>query len=122
MQQIEQIGPIVAKSVYDYFHNPENIKVINELLAAGVQAKAEHKERGTALAGKTIVVTGTLEHFSRQQIEQAIKDNGGKVSSSVSKKTDFVVAGAEAGSKLEKANQLGVKVITENEFVKMIEK
>ena len=120
LQQIEQIGPIVAKSVYDYFHNKDNIKVINELLAAGVQAKAERKQRGTALAGKTIVVTGTLENFSRQQIEQAIKDNGGKVSSSVSKKTDFLVAGAEAGSKLEKANQLGVKVITENEFVKMI--
>jgi DNA ligase (NAD+) len=122
LQQIEQIGPIVAKSVYDYFHNAENIKVINELLAAGIQAKAEHKQRGTALAGKTIVVTGTLEHFSRQQIEQAIKDNGGKVSGSVSKKTDFVVAGAEAGSKLEKANQLGVKAITENEFSKMIQK
>jgi DNA ligase (NAD+) len=122
LQQIEQIGPIVAKSVYDYFHNAENLKIINELLAAGIQAKAEHKERGTALAGKTIIVTGTLEHFSRQQIEQAIKDNGGKVSSSVSKKTDFVVAGAEAGSKLEKASQLGVKVITESEFVKMIGK
>jgi DNA ligase (NAD+) len=122
LQQIEQIGPVVAKSVYDYFHNAENIKVINELLAAGVQAKAEQKQRGTALAGKTIVVTGTLEHFSRQQIEQAIKDNGGKVSSSVSKKTDFVVAGAEAGSKLDKANQLGVKVITENEFLKVIGK
>ncbi|MDO8301892.1 MAG: NAD-dependent DNA ligase LigA [Sedimentisphaerales bacterium] len=120
LQQIEQIGPVVAKSVYDYFHNAENIKVVNELLAAGVQAKAEHKQRGTALLGKTIVVTGTLENFSRQQIEQAIKDNGGKVSSSVSKKTDFLVAGAEAGSKLEKANQLGVKVITENEFLKMI--
>jgi DNA ligase (NAD+) len=122
LQQIEQIGPVVAKSVYDYFHNAENIKVINELLAAGVQAKAEHKQRGTALAGKSIVVTGTLEHFSRQAIEQAIKDNGGKTSGSVSKKTDFVLAGAEAGSKLDKAHDLGVKVITENEFLKIISK
>ena len=122
LQQIEQIGQVVAKSVYDYFHNAENIKVVNELLTAGVQAKAEHKQRGTAFSGKTIVVTGTLEHFSRQQIEQAIKDNGGKVGSSVSKKTDFVVAGSEAGSKLTKAQELGVKVITENEFLKMIEK
>jgi DNA ligase (NAD+) len=120
LQQIEQIGPVVAKSVYEYFHNKENIKVIKELLVLGVQAKHLQKKRGTALAGKTIVVTGTLKNFSRQQIEQAIKDNGGKVSSSVSKKTDFLLAGAEAGSKLDKAHQFGVTVITENEFLKML--
>jgi DNA ligase (NAD+) len=120
LQQIEQIGPTVAKSIYEYFHNKDNLKVIKELLALGVQVKAEHKKRGTALAGKTIVVTGTLEHFTRQQIEQAIKDNGGKVSSSVSKKTDFVLAGSDPGSKLDKARELGVKVLTENEFLTLI--
>jgi DNA ligase (NAD+) len=122
LQKIEQIGPVVAKSVYEFFRNKENVKVIKEMLDLGVQAKHPQKKRGTALAGKTIVVTGTLENFSRQQIEQTIKDNGGKTSSSVSKKTDFVLAGSDPGSKLDKAHQLGIKVINENEFVKMIGK
>jgi len=123
LDAIEQIGEKVAQSVYKFFHNDRNIAVVKELLAAGVKPELPKKAKAKGkLAGKTIVVTGTLQNFSRQQIEEAIRNAGGKTSSSVSKKTDFVVAGAEAGSKLDKANQLGVKVITENEFLKLIGK
>jgi DNA ligase (NAD+) len=119
-EPIDQIGPTMAKSLYEYFRNQENRQVIDELLAAGVTPQPPTEERTDELAGKTIVVTGTLESFSRQQIEQAIKQAGGKASSSVSKKTDFVLAGAEPGSKLDKALQLGVKVIDEKQFLQML--
>ena len=119
LEAIDQIGPVMAKSIYDYLHDDANCDVIRRMLAAGVKPKAPPK-KGSVLAGKTIVVTGTLEHLTRQQIQQAIKDNGGKASSSVSKKTDFVLAGANAGSKLDKARQLGVQVIDEEKFMAMI--
>ena len=121
LEETEQIGPTIAASIYEYLHDPKNIAVIRELLAAGVSPEAPTgKKAGQALAGKTIVVTGTLDNFSRNEIEQAIKDHGGRPTGSVSKKTDFVLAGREAGSKLEKARQLGVTVIDENEFLRMI--
>jgi len=123
LEGIDQIGPKMAESVFEYFRNPNNGAVINELLAAGVKpkrAKVTRKDVGK-LAGKTIVVTGTLENFTRQQVEQAIKEAGGKAISSVSKKTDFVLAGKEPGSKLEKARKLGVEVINEKQFLKMID-
>ncbi len=119
LEAIDQIGPVMAKSIYDYLHDDANRDVIRGMLAAGVKPKAPPK-KGSVLAGKTIVVTGTLENLTRQQIQQAIKDNGGKASSSVSKKTDFVLAGANAGSKLDKAKQLGVQVIDEAQFMAMI--
>ena len=121
LNAIDQIGPIMAESVYEYFRDPRNISVVKQLLAAGVSPEHTKIERTDKLAGKTIVVTGTLENFSRQQAEQAIKQAGGKTSSSVSKKTDFVLAGENPGSKLDKAKQLGVKVIDETQFIKMIE-
>jgi DNA ligase (NAD+) len=120
LENIDQIGPTMAESVYEYFHNAENRSVIKELLAGGVKPKRPRKRRSYKLAGKTIVVTGALENFTRQQIEQAIRQAGGKASSSVSKKTDFVLAGKDPGSKLDKARQLGVKVISEKEFVEML--
>jgi DNA ligase (NAD+) len=120
LAQTEQIGPIVAKSVYEYFRDEGNQRVIAELLAAGVKLEPPQRKKADTLAGKTFVVTGTLKGFSRQDIERAIKDNGGKTSGSVSKKTDYVLAGAEAGSKLDKARELGVKVIGEDEFLRMI--
>ena len=104
------------KAFMTIFTTPDNIKIIKELLAAGVKPAAPKQKASDALAGKTIVVTGTLTHFTRQQIEQTIKDHGGKSARSVSKKTSFVVAGENAGSKLDKATQLGVEVIDENEF------
>ncbi len=120
LEAIDQIGPVMAKSIREYFDSDDNKSVIDQLLAAGVDPQGEVKEKGTALVGKTIVVTGTLENFTRQSIAQAIKDNGGKTSSSVSKKTDLVVAGQNAGSKLEKANKFGVVVITEQQFIDTI--
>jgi DNA ligase (NAD+) len=120
LEAIDQIGPTMAESVYEYFRNPLNQAVIKELLAAGVRPKQPKKKMSDKLAGKTIVVTGTLESFSRQQAEQAIRQAGGKASSSVSKKTDFVLAGKDPGSKLDKARQLGVKVIDEKEFLEII--
>lgn len=118
---IEQIGEKVAQSVYEFFRDCQNVDCINELLAAGVKPELLKKAKPKGkLAGKTIVVTGTLQNFTRQQIEEAIRNAGAKTSSSVSKATDFVLAGDNAGSKLDKARQLGVKVITEKEFVEML--
>jgi DNA ligase (NAD+) len=117
---IDQIGPTMAKSIYDYFRNPENRSVIDQLIGAGVKPEPPQTRRSTTLAGKTIVVTGTLENYSRQQIEQAIRQAGAKASSSVSKKTDYVLAGENPGSKLDKAKNLGVEIITEEQFMEMI--
>ncbi len=122
LEEIEQIGPTMAESVYQYFKKPVNRKIIDELIDAGLKPKHHRIERSDKLAGKTIVVTGTLENFTRQQAEQAIKGAGGKSASSVSKKTDFVLAGENPGSKLDKAKQLGVRVINEKQFLEMIGK
>ncbi len=121
LQTVEQIGPKIAESVYEYFRSPTNRAVIDQLLSTGVRPEQPKKmRRAGKLAGKTIVVTGTLEKFTRPQVEQAIKQAGGKPSSSVSKKTDFVLAGKEAGSKLDGALALGVQIITEKEFLQMV--
>ena len=122
LEAIDQIGPTMAESVYEYFRNVRNRAVVGELLDAGVKPKQPEAKRSDKLAGKTIVVTGTLASFSRQQAEEAIRQAGGKASSSVSKKTDFVLAGKEPGSKLEKAQKLGVKVINEQQFLDMLSK
>jgi DNA ligase (NAD+) len=121
LDAIEQIGEKVAESVYEFFHNTRNVSVIEGLLAAGVQPELPKKARAKGkLVGKTIVVTGMLQNFSRQQAEQAIRDAGGKAASSVSRNTDFVLSGENPGSKLDKARQLGVKVISEKEFMEML--
>jgi len=122
LEEIEQIGPTMARSIYKYFRDPKNRVVVDGLLAAGVKPKRQKavKKATGKLVGKTIVVTGTLEKFTRQQAEQTIKQAGGKVASGVSKKTNFVLAGKEPGSKLEKALKLGVKVIDEKQFLEMI--
>jgi DNA ligase (NAD+) len=122
LASIDQIGPTMAESVYEYFRNPDNRAVIDHLLAAGLrpqQPKARPQREGK-LQGKTIVVTGTLENFTRQQIEQAIRQAGAKPSGSVSKKTDYVLAGENPGSKLDKARELGVEVINEKEFLELL--
>lgn len=123
LQAIDQVGPKVAESVYRYFRNERNVVIIKELLATGVKPEQPQKVKAKGkLAGKTIVVTGELENFTRQQAEQAIRDANGKASSSVSKKTDFVLAGKNAGSKLDKALKLAVKVINEKQFLAMLGK
>jgi len=120
LADIDQIGPIMAESVCEYFTNEKHLEVIRQMLAAGVSPEQPRIRRSDKLAGKTIVVTGTLENLSRQQAQQAIRQAGAKSSGSVSKKTDFVLAGKNAGSKLGKATELGVEVITEEQFMEMI--
>jgi len=120
LADIDQVGPIMAASVYEYFHNPQNRRVIEQLLLAGVKPRQSRDERSDKLAGKTIVVTGTLENFTRQQAAQAVMQAGARASSSVSKKTDFLLAGKEPGSKLEKAHNLGIPVIDETQFLRML--
>jgi DNA ligase (NAD+) len=123
LSQIKGIGPVLAESVHNYFPSTSGRKTIEELQALGVKLTQDAKAKpagGVNLTGKTFVVTGTLKNYSREGIEELIKNLGGKATGSVSKKTDYVVAGAEAGSKLEKARTLGVKVLTEEEFEKLV--
>ncbi len=120
LEQIDQIGPTMADSICEYFGDEKNSSVIKEMFDAGIKPLQPQKMRSDKLAGKTFVVTGTLENFSRQQAEAAIKQAGGKTSSSISKKTDYLLAGQSPGSKLQKAQNLGVKIITEKEFSEMI--
>ncbi len=124
LESLPDIGPIVAKSIYDYFHNPANRKIIENLKSVGVntELREENEVSDKPLEGKTIVVTGSLEHFSRNEIENLIKKLGGKPTSSVSSKTDYLIVGENPGSKLDKAKKLGVKVISEQEFLDLIGK
>ena len=119
---IEGYGAIMAKSVYDYFRLEGTAHLIAELKELGVEMKPlERKEKTGGFVGKTFVLTGTLPTMSRKEASLLIEQNGGKTSSSVSKKTDFVLAGEDAGSKLTKAQSLGVRIITEAELLQMIE-
>jgi DNA ligase (NAD+) len=120
LQQVNEIGPKVSASIRQFFDEPKNVQLVKRLEAAGLKFTGEKKQRGTALAGKTFVLTGTLERYSRDEAKKLIEDAGGKVAGSVSKKTDYVVAGAEAGSKLDKAKELGVAVIGEKEMEELL--
>ncbi len=123
LDDVPEIGLTVAKSVHDWFHDEGNIELCRRLEAAGVTTTSQKTSDVTddRFAGKQFVLTGTLENFNRDEARAAIESRGGRVSSSVSKKTDFVVAGSEAGSKLEKATTLGVAVLDEEAFQKMLE-
>jgi DNA ligase (NAD+) len=116
LQNVNEVGPRIAESIAEFFSIPANRKLIDRLRAAGLALKGEKKERGTKLAGKTFVLTGTLEKYTRDEARKMIEDAGGKVTGSVSKKTDYVVAGSDAGSKLDRAKELGVAVIDEKEM------
>jgi DNA ligase (NAD+) len=127
LSQVEGIGPVIAESVFNYFHSTAGRKTVEDLRSQGVKLVEQPRRKaagqdGNAVAGKMFVVTGTLAHFSRDEIEGLIKKLGGKATGSVSKKTDYVVAGEKAGSKLEKARQLGVSVLSEDDFQKLIKK
>jgi DNA ligase (NAD+) len=115
-EAIEGIGPTIAASIAAFFSQERNLAVIDKLRAAGVDPKEAPKKTDGPLQGKAFVLTGTLENWSRSDATQAIEERGGKVTSSVSKKTDYVVAGANPGSKLDKAAQLGVEVLDEAGF------
>jgi len=121
IQRVPDVGPVVAKNVAAYFRDAENAAIVDRLLAAGISWPApKPAERHAKFAGKTFVLTGTLEAMTREAAGEAIAQFGGKVSGSVSKKTHYVVAGAEAGSKLKKAEQLGVPVLDEAAFLKLL--
>src|SRR5699024_1462175 len=118
---IDGIGAIMAESVTEFFAKAGTVDLLARLRAAGVNMDWHGEKKGTALAGMTIVVTGTLPTLSRQEAEALIARNGGKASGSVSKKTAYVLAGEAAGSKLTKARSLGVPVIDEAAFLRMID-
>src|SRR5262245_35825019 len=123
LDDIPEIGLTVAQSVHDWFEDEGNLHLCKRLTAAGVRTEAENKRSEAAdekFAGKLFVLTGKLESMTRDDARAVIEAKGGRVVSSVSKKTDLVIAGEEAGSKLDKAEALGVKVIDEATFVKML--
>ena len=120
LQNVNEVGPRIAKSIVEFFSIAANRKLVARLREAGLTLTGRKKERGTKLAGKTFVLTGTLARFTRDEAKKMIEDAGGKVTGSVSKKTDYVVAGTDAGSKLDKAKDLGVAVIDEKEMENII--
>ena len=120
LQEVDEVGPRIAESIVEFFKESANRKLVERLREAGLTLTGKKKERGTKLAGKTFVITGTLAHYSRDEAKKLLEDAGGKVTGSVSKKTDYVVAGDEAGSKLDKAKELGVPVIGEKEMEKLL--
>ena len=122
LQEIEGISPIMARSIVAFFRNPRNRTVIDKLKQAGVNMEAERRPApsGRDLTGLTFVITGTLQKFSRREAEEAVRARGGKASSSVSKKTNYVVVGENPGSKADKARSLGVTTIDEAEFRKLL--
>ena len=117
---IDGIGDIIAKSVFDFFHSEDGLKLVEELINLGINPQAEVKVKTDKLSGKTFVLTGTLASMTRDEASEIIKSHGGKTSSSVSKKTSYVLAGENAGSKLDKAQNLGVIILTEKDFLEMI--
>jgi DNA ligase (NAD+) len=124
LSEVPDIGPVIAKSVYSFFSSAIGKKIVEELRELGLNFGQPITDRPRAadgpLSGKTLVVTGTLTRFTRDEITELIKQNGGMVAGSVSKKTDYLIAGEDAGSKLDKAQKLNVPVITEEEFLKLI--
>lgn len=119
--QINEIGPEIAESITKFFAEAKNLEVINKLKKGGVTYTRPAPAKSKKFSGKTFVFTGTMEGFSRQEAENLVEELGGRASSSVSKNTDFVVTGTEPGSKAAKAKELGVKIITEEEFKKLVD-
>jgi DNA ligase (NAD+) len=125
LSRVSGIGPVLAQSIHDYFQSSGGQKTVAELRSLGVKLVEDARPApaqvgGADLTGKTFVVTGTLPHYSREEIEELIKKLGGKATGSVSKNTNYLVAGDKAGSKLEKARELGIPVLNEEQFNKLI--
>jgi DNA ligase (NAD+) len=121
LEKVTEVGPKVSESIVEFFSEPANRKLIKKLHAAGVRPTAEKREiKSQKFAGKSFVFTGALEHRSREEAGEIVQQHGGKLSGSVSKKTDYVVVGADPGSKYDRAKELGVTILTESEFEKLI--
>lgn len=125
LNEVEEVGETIAESVHEYLHGKFGSRIIKRLKEVGVDMTSTSPPKSARsadgpLAGKTLVVTGTLQNYKRDEIKELIEEHGGKASSSVSKKTDYLVAGEKAGSKLDKAEKLGVKVLSEDEFAALI--
>ena len=122
LSDIKDVGPVTAQYIIDFFKEESNIKMLEELDRYGVNMKYVDNSINTdsIFKDKTVVLTGTLERFSRKEASELLENLGANVSSSVSKKTDYVIYGSEAGSKLDKANELGVTTLSEDEFEKLI--
>ena len=121
LSAVPDVGPITAKSISSWFADPQSQHLIEALKDAGVNMTSKAEPLGDKFAGLTFVLTGELEHFTRKEAGERIQAQGGKVSGSVSKKTSYVIAGEAAGSKLRKAQELGVTVLDESEFLKMLD-
>jgi len=120
LAQVPDIGPVVASSISAFFQNPKNIQLIEELKKLGVKMDEPKQSRGEAFSGKTFVVTGTLSQFSRKEAKDAIESLGGKTTESVSKNIDYLVVGEKPGSKLDKARELGISILDEQQFIDML--
>lgn len=120
LSNVEGVGEIIAKTIYEFFRDENNLHLIEELKELGIDPQAKAKAKSDKLAGMTFVLTGTLQNMTRDEASEIIKSHGGKTSSSVSKKTSYVLAGENAGSKLDKALNLGVIILTEDDFLGMI--
>lgn len=121
LAKVEGIGEIIAESVYKFFHDENNLKLLQELKDLGINPQNKVAPKSDKLNGKTFVLTGTLEHLTRDEASDIIKSHGGKTSSSVSKNTSYLLMGANPGSKYDKAQKLGVIILTEKDFLEMIE-
>jgi len=123
LTEVEDVGPKVAESIVFFFQQPENIALIRRLKEAGLNFESRAERRGAQpLAGKTFVLTGTLAGLGRDQAKAAIESLGGKVTSSVSSQTDYLVVGESPGSKLDKARKIGIATLNEREFLKLVGK
>jgi len=120
LEKIEDIGPEVSRSIYKWFRNKDNIKFLEKLKKAGIKIEKPKKKRNLKLEGKIFVFTGSLKSYSREEAKEKVRKLGGKVTESVSVHTDFVVCGKDPGSKLDRAKKLGVKVISEKQFLALI--
>jgi DNA ligase (NAD+) len=120
LQSVKDVGPEMARDIHAFFHDERNQSAVEALLKAGVVPEPPEEVKAGAFTGKTVVLTGTLTKMSRDEAKEQIEKRGGKVSGSVSKKTDLVVAGEDAGSKLKKAQELGVRVVDETAFQELL--
>jgi DNA ligase (NAD+) len=120
LSSVKDIGPVVAESIYKWFRDKKNLEILKKIKEVGIKIITINSSDNLKLKGKSFVFTGTLSSMSRQEAKKRVIEQGGEVSESVSKKTDYVVVGENPGSKLKKALGLGVKIIKEEDFLKMI--